>query len=66
MCYCLDSYLGLGYDYIDDNLYTDEHPVNWTIYCISEHNPFSAWYYYYHQLYVEYGQLIPVNPTPFD
>lgn len=66
MCYCLDSYLGLGYDYIDDNLYPDEHPVNWTIYCISEHTPFSPWYYYYHQLYVEYGKLIPVNPTPSD
>lgn len=32
MCYCLDSYLGLGYDYIEDNpLYDDEHPVNWII-----------------------------------
>lgn len=66
MCYCLDSYLGLGYDYIGNNSYTDERPVNWTIYCISSHNNLSSWYYYYHQLYVEYGRLISHNPTPND
>ena len=60
MCYCLDSYLGLGYDYINDNLYANEHPVNWTVTPISKpttnNNP--TWWIHYHQLHVEYGQLI--------
>lgn len=61
MCYCLDSYLGLGYDYINDNLYRLEHPVCWTIKCKTiETNPV---YFYYHQLYVEYGQSITI-PDP--
>ena len=67
MCYCLDSYLGLGYDYIDDNLYADEQPVSWTVrsYTYEYHNPpITNYYYYYHQLYVEYGQLISPNPHP--
>lgn len=65
MCYCLDSYLGLGYDYIDDGLYDNEHPVNWIINCISVH-PNPSWYYYYHQLKVEYGIPITQDPTPND
>lgn len=65
MCYCLDSYLGLGYDYIDDNLYTDEHPVNWTISCHTTYSNFR--YHHFHKLFVEYGQLITiVPPSPND
>ena len=64
MCYCLDSYLGLGYDYISDNLYTNEHPVCWEV---RHKNLFYGWMsYQYHQLYVEYGRLIPSQPTPDD
>lgn len=62
MCYCLDSYLGLGYDYIADNLYPHEHPVCWTVkprYLNHNHM-----HYYYHKLHVDYGQLIPTNPNP--
>ena len=62
MCYCLDSYLGLGYDFIDDNLYYNEHPVNWTINCT--HKPINSWYVHYHILHVEYGQLISNNNPP--
>lgn len=64
LCCCLDSYLGLAYEYINDNLYTNEHPVNWTV------APASVFinnyvYYHYHQLHVEYGTLItPGPPTP--
>ncbi len=62
MCYCLDSYLGLGYDYIDDNLYVHERPVCWTVdtIIVPPHN--QKWYIYGHQLHVEYG--CPFNSTP--
>ena len=59
-CYCLDSYLGLGYDFIEDNLYANEHPVNWKIF-IGQSTYYSM-HLYYHQLKVEYGQLISINP----
>ena len=62
MCYCLDSYLALGYDYINDNLYSHEHPVCWTVTPVTNTpNPYR--YYYYHQLHVEYGNSITI-PTP--
>ena len=55
MCYCLDSYLGLGYDYIINNqLYFREFPVNWTV---TPNSFFQYPYYYcYHDLHVEYGR----------
>lgn len=62
MCYCLDSYLGLGYDFIADNLYLNEHPICWQINCLSYHPTNYKWWRYYHDLYVEYGQLISINP----
>lgn len=64
LCYLLDSYLGLGYDYIKDNLYAHEFPVNWTVTPLTHHYP-SIYnplpYYYYHQLYVEYGRAFIVD-----
>ena len=60
MCYCLDSYLGLGYDFIGDNLYYNEHPVNWTI--SYNHKLNTSWYIHFHILHVESGQLITNNP----
>lgn len=65
MCYCLDSYLGLGYDYIDDNLFTNEHPVCWTVIPKSRKPINYKWWIYYHQLYVEYGCLASI-PNPYD
>ena len=57
-CYCLDSYLALGYDYISS--YPNEVPVCWTV--TPKNNPVNGWCYHYHELYVEYGQLITPNP----
>lgn len=59
MCYCLDSYLDLGYSYINDGLYTNEFPVNWTVTPIEFHD--NSYYYYYHDLYVEYGRTYKVD-----
>ncbi len=63
MCYCLDSYLGLGYDFVNNTLYPNEHPVCWVVYRGTYHN--GSWYYYYHRLHVEYGQLVthPSGPS---
>ncbi len=59
MCYCLDSYLGLGYDFINDNLYSYEHPMCWKVTPVE----ISNWPKLdYHKLYVEYGRLITPNP----
>ena len=65
MCYCLDSYLGLGYDYISDHLYVREHPVSWTVNsAITIHNNTK---YNYHQLHVQYGQITSITPpSPYD
>ena len=66
MCYLLDSYLGLGYDYIDDHLYAHEFPVNWTVISITFKNtnvntPFYNYTYIYHQLHMEYGRALYVD-----
>ncbi len=63
MCYCLDSYLGLGYDYVDNTLYPNEHPVCWKVFRVN-YSPNPTSYYYYHQLYVEYGQLVTNHEWP--
>lgn len=65
MCYCLDSYLGLGYDFINDNLYADERPVNWIVtpkstrFYDTNQNP--TWWIHYHELHVDYGHLLSNN-----
>lgn len=58
MCYCLDSYLGLGSDYLaanPDPNYPDEAIVSWQIICESDvfppYNPMVP----YHNLIVNYG-----------
>lgn len=60
MCYCLDSYLGLGYGYINNAINPHERPVSWTVKAASTASNNSYWYY--HRLHVDYGNLIPVNP----
>ena len=60
MVYCLDSYLGLGYDYI--STYTDECPISWQVNPTYEHINGQYWHYHYHQLKVNYGQLFTENP----
>ncbi len=59
LCYCLDSYLGLGYNFII-NTYPNERPVCWRVSTDSKH--LNYWYYYYHKLKVEYGHLVADNP----
>lgn len=62
-CYCLDSYLGLGYDYVDNTLYPNEHPVCWKVTANSIPANLS-WKYHYHDLYVEYGRLVTIIGPP--
>lgn len=63
MCYSLDSYLGLGYDYLDNySMNADEHPVNWVVDTASKKFEYHRWRTSYHKLTVEYGQLIMNNP----
>lgn len=68
MCYCLDSYLGLGYDFISNSIYEDEHPVNWiitdTIISFQQHK-FPT---HMHILTVQYGQILNggLDPNPND
>ena len=57
MCYCLDSYLGLGYDYIEDNpLYDNEYPVNWSIADTIILFPSHKFPTHMHLLTVQYGR----------
>ena len=65
MCYCLDSYLGLGYDYIEDHFYVNnEHPVTWFVKDTIAQSNHNKQYAFYHKLKVDYGQLFIVDPNP--
>jgi hypothetical protein len=62
MCYCLDSYLGLGYDYIEDYYYVDDElPMNWIVRDTIA-PPVNKWWSYSHKLIVEYGRRWGVKP----
>ncbi len=56
MCYCIDSYAGLGYQYmIDYPLVNNEHPACWLV--TSGNGYFQYhWWSYYHNLTVTYAQ----------
>lgn len=59
MCYCLDSYLGLAYDFLLDNpnpLYSDETVAVWQIDCDSQVFPPNNPTVFYHNLTVKYGR----------
>lgn len=57
MCYCIDSYLGLGYQYIIDNHYVAyEHPVKWEVFCGSGTYPNIHGAVFHHTLKATYGQ----------
>ena len=65
MCYCLDSYLGLGVDYLANNYYVDdEYPIYWTIKPIDTVFPNDNLHSYYHRLNVRFGTPIPNGSTP--
>lgn len=67
MCYCLDSYLGLGYDYLE-NASPSKRPVGWRVTATSQW--FSQYHdrseTYYHQMTVQYGNYHSDTPTPSD
>ena len=52
--YCLDSYLGLGFDHV--NLNSNDQIICWKVKSLMNVQP-NLWRYYFHQLQVEYGQL---------
>jgi hypothetical protein len=66
MCYCLDSYLGLGYDYLAANsIYPKERPACWIVNDTVVHFP-SRLNIHYHELTVQYARMNadPYNPDP--
>ncbi len=65
MCYCLDSYLGLGYDYLAANsLHQLECPAIWIVQDTT--TKYSRWYIHYHRLFVQYARpnFDPYSPGP--
>lgn len=60
MCYCIDSYLGIGEQYLSDfpSGYTDERPVYWTI------QPITSSQIIFHLLTVQYGKPNTDTPNP--
>lgn len=63
MCYALDSYLELGYDYLEDNpSHLLERPICWTVTC--DDGDFGYhWWSYFHILNVNYGICIAQNDS---
>lgn len=66
MCYCLDSYLGLGCDYLSSNPFNidNECPICWTIQNIDSVFANSHLTTYYHRLIVQYGYPASIGPGP--
>ena len=65
MCYCLDSYLGLGYDYLIENPYVaHERPISWRISPRSYNFSMDHFNTFFHSLTVFYGQLHVDEPGP--
>lgn len=67
MCYCLDSYLGLGYDFISNNPIRNERPVNWIVECdnkwfVQYQDRYTT---YFHRLKVQYGVIHTIDPGPY-
>ncbi len=66
MCYSLDSYLGLGYEYLNNNYYVNnEVPLTWTVDTYDSVFPNDNLRKYYHILSVQYGIPATVNPDPY-
>lgn len=66
MCYCIDSYLGLPFEYIQSNpLLENQRPVHWEIQCRSfRYLPSPRWYVFCHDLKVTIAQRIVSNENP--
>lgn len=56
MCYCLDSYLALPFEFLQDNHFTmSTRPVHWTIIPNEYYNTHDQKYYFCHQVKVKFG-----------
>lgn len=56
MCYCVDSYLGLGYDYLAANSIDQwERPAIWVVSPVTSN--YNRWFVHYHVLTVQYARL---------
>ena len=69
MCYCLDSYLGLGFEYISNGgpSLGNQRPVRWEIQGMQYEYPEQhKWDVFCHILYVTYGQVVASNDHPIN
>ena len=65
MCYCLDSYIGLPFEYINEhNLGANMRPVHWTVSGYSGIFPTNPWPTYYHAVNAVIGQIVYTNENP--
>ena len=65
MCYCLDSYLGLPFEYLNNDLnYGNQCPVFWEVKGYSNLFPHQHFHTYYHEVYVDFAQRIESNDNP--
>ena len=61
MCYCLDSYLALPFEYLQDHhssMGMINRPIHWNIYPNSYYNSTEGKYYYCHEVVVKFGYLV--------
>ena len=65
MCYCLDSYLGLPFEYIQSNYYVnDEYPVDWQVTGWEQLFFGDKFMTFYHKLDVTFGRCVFVQEEP--
>ncbi len=64
MCYCVDSYLGLGFEYVNNhsNL-RNQRPVRWIINCEKYINEGDTWHTFCHKINVTIAQVV-INDDP--
>ena len=67
MCYCLDSYLGLPFEYINERpSYGNQRPVLWNVEGKSDLFQGQHWWAFYHKVTVKLGQIIVPNDNPIN
>lgn len=65
MCYCLDSYLGLPFEYVNSHyMMGNQRPVHWHVEGHSGIFGTNHWPTYYHDVYVIFAQVIGSNDNP--
>jgi hypothetical protein len=59
MCYCLDSYLALPFELMQNNpLIGSETPVQWQLLADINYDVASHYYYFFHKVLVRFGSLV--------